>query len=159
MKKLLFIMGLGLVLICQNVFAQTNNKTESQQKPEAKLFDELAKNLNSEERSARIDALLSELSNNPNSKAVVVFYCGKKCYYGEFEAHIRGIKKMKLDARNFDSSRFVFIQGGYRNESLIQLWVVPDGAGLPLPKSDIKFEDVKFKRKFKTKMIPYDCCD
>jgi hypothetical protein len=147
-----------MMFLCQSIFAQTDGKTKAASVPKAELIDELDKGLNSEDRSARIDNLLIKLQNDPNSKAAVVFYCGKECYYGEFEAHIRGIKIMKLDARKFDSSRFVFIYGGYRTESSVQLWVVPNGAGLPLPESDIKFEDVKFKGKYKYKMITYDCC-
>jgi hypothetical protein len=158
MKKALFISVLLFIVSCQCIFAQTDNESIVAETPKAELIDELAKGLNSESRSARIDYLLIHLQNNPDSKAAVVFYCGKECYYGEFEAHIRGIKIMKLDVRKFDSSRFVFIYGGYRNESSVEIWVVPTGAGLPLPKSDIKFEDVKFKGKFKYKMIAYDCC-
>ncbi len=130
--------------------------------PTAKLFDEFLNTIGSEDRSARIDALLSELQNNPNSKTVVLFYCGKECYYGEFEAHIRGIK-LKLNFRGFDSSKFIFIYGGYRIKSEMQFWVVPKDGGLPLPESTIEFEDVKFKGTFKgkskLKFIPYDCCD
>ncbi|MGI8669386.1 MAG: hypothetical protein ACR2J3_05980 [Aridibacter sp.] len=158
MKKALFISVLLLIVSCQCIFAQTDSESIVAETSKAELIDELPNGTTSEERSARIDNLLIHLQSDPNSKAAVVFYCGKECYYGEFEAHIRGIKLMKLDARKYDSSRFVFIYGGYRSESSVELWVVPSGAGLPLPKSDIKFEDVKFKGKFKYKMIAYDCC-
>lgn len=128
-------------------------------KPKALLIDEFAKSLNSEERSARMDAILIELNNNPNSTAVFVFYCGKTCFYGEFEAHVRGLTKTKLKPRNFDISRFVFVNGGYQKESLVRFWIVPFGAGIPMPESTVKFEDVEFKGIFKPKMVLYECCD
>ena len=154
----LIVLIFTIFIFSQVIFAQIDSQSEVDKTSKAELIDELPKGANSEDRSAKIDYLIIQLQDNPNSKAAVVFYCGKECYYGEFEAHIRGIKKMKLEVRKFDSSRFVFIYGGYRTESSIQLWIVPSDAGLPLPESDIKFEDVKFKGKFKYKMIAYDCC-
>lgn len=158
MKNLICLLILLFVFLSQSIFAQTDAEIFIVESPKAELVDELPKNANSEDRSARIDNLLVTLQNTPHSKAAVVFYCGKECFYGEFEAHIRGIKIMKLDARKFDSNRFVFIYGGYKRESSVQFWVVPEGGGLPLPESEIKFEDVKFKGKYKIKMIAYDCC-
>ncbi len=160
MKKTVGILVFLLIFLIQGIFAQEKkDEVAAEKKPQALKFDQLPKGLNSEERSARIDYLISELQNYPNSKAAVLFYCGKTCFYGEFEAHIRGIVKMKLNPRKFDTNRFVFIHAGYSNESYIQLWIIPDGADLPLPEPTIKFEDVKFKGLFKWKIVSYDCCE
>ncbi len=164
MKKLLLLSLLVFAFSSQSTFAQNDEETEDVKtpSPQAYLFDEFPETIQSEDRSARIDGVINELQNNPQSKVAIVFYCGKECLYGEFEAHIRGIK-MKLNNRGANSDKFVFIHGGYRKESLIRVWIVPKNADLPLPESTIKFEDVKFKEtfkgKFKLKFIAYDCCD
>ncbi len=159
MNKSFSILIFLIAIFCQLTLGQTENGMKSKDQPKARLYDEWSKHLNSEDRSARFDGLMNDVIAKPGSKAIIVFYCGKKCYYGKFEAHVRGIIKMKLDDWEIDRKRIVFIHGGYRKESMIRVWIVPNGAGLPLPEPTVKFEDVKFKGKYKHKMVAYDCCE
>lgn len=155
----LFLLAITLVFSTQTVLSQFVKTSKNKPAPIAELIDEFPGNSNSEDKSARTDNLMIRLHNKPGSKGVVIFYCGKKCYYGEYEAQVRGMIKTKLIPRGYDSRSLIFINGGYSEKSRIQFWLVPKGAGLPVPKSDIKFEDVKFKGKAKHKMFAWDCCD
>ncbi len=157
MKKAFYIFSLLMILLCQSVFAQTAGKKKVDKEPVAKLVEILGNKLTGEDRSARIDMLLVEMGGYDDSMGVVIFYCGKVCYSGEFASHARGIEQ-KLKNRNFDSSKIIILFGGYKQIGQTELWVVPENACLPKPKSNIKVEDVKFKGSYK-KIEHYDCCD
>lgn len=151
---LVFLVGIA----CQSAFGQMDSNANPDDRPAAQLLDEWSKSMGSEDRSARYDGFMNMVLADPGNKAVFVFYCGKECYYGEFEAHIRGIVTMKLDDWKIDRDRIVFIQGGYRDETVIRVWVVPQGADFPTPEPTVKFEDVKFKGVYKKTIEVYDCC-
>lgn len=157
MKTCIFILIFFAVIACQSVFGQADSSTKLDSR--ARLVDEFgSERTSSEDRSARFDMLFNEMDSDPLSKAAIVFFCGKECYYGQYEAHVRGMITMKIRDRFSDTNRFVFIHGGYINESRIQIWMVPDGADIPIPESTVKFEEVKFKGLYKHKTVAYDCC-
>jgi hypothetical protein len=153
----IFILAFLISFMCQGIFAQTNNKVEQDEKPQAKLIEKLDKETNSEVRSLIMDVLLNGIIQNPSNKGAIVVYCGKSCQYGEIDAHIRGIKNNML-FRNFPINRFFVINGGYKEKQVTEFWLIPENACPPLPESDIKIEDVKFKGKFKSDVVPYYCC-
>jgi hypothetical protein len=81
----------------------------------------------------QIDSFLIELQKNPSSKGYVVFYnadsangCQEKLQTkrGQFSGVINMIEK-KFRARGFDPKRFVWINGGYKQNWTIELWIVP----------------------------------
>lgn len=135
--------------------AQESDKRTAQSV--AKLVDEFGI-LNSEERSGRFDFLFQELSQSPGSVGYVLLYCGKKCRYGEIEAHIRGIE-LKTRFRNPDKTKLVVLHAGYRASFHTELWLVPNGAGAPIARPSIRIQDVTFAERGKRFIEPYDCCD
>ena len=143
---LLLILAIGAV-------AQGANKPS----PVAKLVDEFGAT-NSEMRSSRFDYLFQELSLSPGSVGYVFLYCGKKCQYGEIEAHMRGIE-LKARFRNSNQAKLVVLHAGYRESFQTELWVVPAGAGAPIPRPSIRIQDVTFAERGKRFIEPYDCCD
>ena len=114
--------------------------------------------LTAEHRSARLDAFLQDLSQNPGSVGYVFLYCGKRCRYGEIEAHQRGIE-IKIALRNFDRSRLVVLNAGFRDEFSTELWLVPQGIGAPRPKSTVNIRFVEFSKSTGRTFEAYDCCD
>lgn len=124
---------------------------------EAKLNDEFGR-LNSEDRSARFDSFFQEISQNPESVGYVFLYCGKKCRYGEIEAHLRGIE-LKVALRKFNRSRLIIVNAGFREVFATELWFVPKGACPPKPKSTVNIKYVVFSERGKYSMEAYDCCD
>ena len=123
----------------------------------ASLIDEWGI-VGSEDRSARFDNLFIQLSSNPTSKAYVFLYCGKKCRYGEIEAHIRGIE-IKIGLRKFERSRLSIVNAGYRESFSIELWLVPEGSGMPEPTPTLNIRYVTFIRSKVPLYEFYDCCD
>ena len=139
----------------QIISAQSKTVNDSIQKAE---LIESSHYGGSELESAYIDHLRVAMQNNPNSKGVFVFYCGKICKYGEVEAHIRGLN-VSLKGKGWKNSEFAILQGGYREKFTLDYWLVPQNIGIPIPDSTIDIKDVTFKGAFRRKFIPYDCCE
>jgi hypothetical protein len=103
----------------------------SQEKPKAVLLDEFGK-FCSEEFSARLDAYISELFNNPTSAGYIVFY-GEKTLPEAKNQHYSNATKYLTRFRRIDMSRIMILRGENRNEMLTQFWIVPVGAIPPKP--------------------------
>jgi hypothetical protein len=122
-----------------------------------KLVDQFG-TMNSEERSSRLDMLFAEIAQTPNSIGYVLLYCGKKCRYGEIEAHQRGIE-IKIALRRFDRNRIVVLNAGFRETFETELWISADPRVAPKPNSTVNIRLVEFSRSTKQEYEAYECCD
>ncbi|CAN5311640.1 hypothetical protein BH20ACI1_BH20ACI1_32670 [soil metagenome] len=149
--KFLLILPICILFFCQTTIAQ---KTDNQPKA---ILVESGQYKTSEMASLDIDMWRIEIGKNPNSKGLIIVYCGKKCQYGEVEAHLRGIY-LSLRGKGVKKQDYIIFQGGFREEFTIEYWVVPENACLPTPNSTVEIKDVKFKGTYKSTLVPYDCC-
>jgi hypothetical protein len=124
--------------------------------PSTKLIDEFGR-LTSEERSARFDNLFHEIAQTPGSIGYVFLYCGKKCRYGEIEAHQRGIE-IKIALRGFDRSRIVVLNTGFRETFETELWLATKPSDVPKPKSSVNIRLVDFTTSSNRQFEAYECC-
>ena len=126
----------------------------SAQNNEAWKFDDYG-NTNCDDYRARLDNLLTELNNSPDSKGYVLVYEGDlevRSYdkKGKFQGNkivrsdVGTAKEVIIFYRNhlffrrFPSERIVFVEAGFREKYSIQLWVVPNGADAPKPLPTLK---------------------
>ncbi len=152
-----FILIFALLFFSQGVFAQVNTENKIADKPKAEIIESFEPG-NGELSSLLIDNFLKAVMDAPNSKGLLVFYCGKNCQYGEAEANLRGIEAY-IRFRGADTTkRFTIISGGFREKAVVELWRIPENACPPIPNSTIDYIDVKFKGTFKKKIVLYDCC-
>lgn len=96
----------------------------------SRKFDEFGAMVKTEDQYARLDNLTIELQNDPTSRAVLLFYAGRKSRKGAIEALTEQTKKY-LGQRGISASRIVVQNGGFRENSLIEMWVMPQGAAQP----------------------------
>jgi len=113
--------------------------------------------LGSDDASAMIDFLRMKMDKTPESTGLIIVYCGKRCSYGEVEAHIRGVRE-SLKLKGVDDTKIGVIPGGFREKTMTEYYVMPEGACPPLPKSTIDIEKVVFEGKFKRNIVHYECC-
>ncbi len=160
MKKALFILLISLFV----KFAAFG------QSPEARLFDEYGNSISCEEYLSRADAMKIEQANNPNSRIYVIVYEGKERkrdynsknvtfksvlpQYGQAAATIRTMQK-RLKLNKVPIQNYIFVNGGFREQFGVEIWLVPSGAGLPKPTPTL--EKMKY-RKGKPKGFCLDCC-
>jgi hypothetical protein len=127
----IFTASLLLALVCAPAFARRR-----QQPAAPRLIDSFGE-INWSDLIARLDNFTVELRNEPGSKGVVVFYSAKQ----KFPAWPRRRADASLDylvnTRGLDASRLSILNGGLREETTFELWVVPPGAELPLKPFDV----------------------
>lgn len=118
----------------------------SAQKKEAELYDEFGY-IECEDLRQRLDMFMVELINRPDARGYFITYDGK--YRGKLpvfgETHFRTqmmIEHFKF--RNFPMNRVMFINGGYREDYINQLFIVPKGAKPPKPEPTL--DEIKYRK-------------
>lgn len=124
--------------------------------PKATLFDEFYWQ-NGDEANARLENMLIGMQNVPESRGSIIFYCGRKCFYGEAEAHFMGIRQA-FNFRRYDLSKVSLVFGGFREKATTSLWIVPKSACEPMLTPSLSTTDISFVRARRKVLRPYWCC-
>lgn len=89
------------------------------------LFDEFG-HLSCADELARLDNYGDKLRTVPGALAVIVVYGGRSgTRRGEVVARLFGIRDHLVRRHSIDSKRIVILDGGYRDNFLIDLWIIP----------------------------------
>ncbi len=129
MLRILFLI---LILMSSFVFAQSSDEVETYQ------IDEFGR-IGNCDASARIDNLFITLNNNKNSKGYVIHYKSANSLPARFEKMTWTMKQLLQSVyfRNYDQSRIKFIEGGFREEEITEIWVVPENGKIPKPTNTV----------------------
>jgi hypothetical protein len=98
--------------------------------PKPRKVDEYG-NIKFNDEKARLDNYAIELQNDPTSQGYLVCYGGRTGRAGEAQRRCDRAKNYLVSTRGIDGSRIVTVDGGYREELTVELWVVPSGATPP----------------------------
>jgi hypothetical protein len=141
-NKLLFVF-ISFFVFSLPVFAQSK---------EARKVDEFGFNITCEEAKLKVDTFALELLNNPKSKGYIIFYGGKINPYKN-KTPRRNESKVRMQEFMEDyqvSTRLGgnvnLIDGGYRENYIVQFWIVPKEAIPPIPLPTLKPEEIKFRK-------------
>jgi hypothetical protein len=88
---------------------------------------------NHEDYSARLDNIAIELQNDPTAQGYFIFYNGRKSLPGAALRYMKRLRNYMEQARGLDASRLTVLEGGRRDEILIQFWLSPSGVAAPVP--------------------------
>jgi hypothetical protein len=156
----LLISFLFLVLFPLSAFGQTK---------QAQKIDEFW-NIPCNEYLARADMMMIAQNDNPAAKIYVVVYEGnqKGSVYKNGNMTYRSvlpkpglakvvIESMKARLRKYKKplDNYVFVNGGFREDFWVEIWLVPPGAESPKPTPTLK--KIKY-RKGKATGFCLDCC-
>src|SRR5262245_14774460 len=113
-------------------------------------FDEFG-DLNCEDEYARLDNLALQLRNEPNAKAVIIFYGGRRlrgrlAKRADAAARAARLKPYLVERRGIPAQRVDVIDGGYKEEFQIQFWVIPIEVQMPLADQTIPEKEIKFQK-------------
>ncbi|MGI8639395.1 MAG: hypothetical protein ACR2MG_05515 [Pyrinomonadaceae bacterium] len=135
----------------------------SAQVNEARKIDEFG-NISCDDLTARFDNFFLQLTELDNSKGYVLVYEGNllsplynkdgktiKPRRGEAKAQILTMKS-RIKFSRFDEKRIVFVNGRFRENLTIELWIVPTDVTPPKPTPTLK------KMKYR-KGKPGNFCD
>lgn len=112
--------------------------------------------LNHETEMARLDKFAQIINSSPESDAYIVIYGGKINKFGELEQRLNRIKKYLIDFRKLDSSRIIFVKGGFREKFEFELWIAPSDKMFPLLTPTVEREKVVFRGKMKPLPVDMD---
>lgn len=129
------IATLCIILIwAGHLFAQNPNK-----------LDEFG-DVNCEDEMARLDNLAVQVQNEPETVGHIIVYGGRFGRRGEARARASRIKTYLVKIRGMDASRILTIDGGYRENLTVEMWMLPRSLGVPKASPTIHPKDVKFKK-------------
>ena len=111
----------------------------------AREFDECL-NCTFDDQKARLDNLAVELQNDPSTRAYIIAYGGRMSPLGQVERLMKRARDYIVMQRGIDASRLVVVNGGFREEDSVELWVVPSGAAAPLPAPTVQAGEIKRRR-------------
>jgi len=97
--------------------------------PVATKFEEYG-NIRFNDEKARLDNYAIQLQNAPGSTGTIVAFGACE---GEGQARAERAKGYLVNTRGIDAGRLTTVDGGCREDLVVELWVVPTGAAAPTP--------------------------
>lgn len=102
--------------------------------------------LSFEEDKPRIAAFAEVMKKNKSVKAYIIAYGGLVSYKNEAAIRLRCIRNYLIAAHHISPSRLKLIDGGYRVEVSVRLYMLNPDDPMPTPYSSIKREAVQMKK-------------
>jgi len=96
-----------------------------------------------ETEKLRLDNFSITLLDEKDRTGYIIAYAGPRARAGEAKAHAERAKNYLVTVRHFSANRLKAIDGGYREEPQVDLYVVPKGICSPTPTPTIDPRDVK----------------
>ena len=81
--------------------------------------------------------------NDPATTTYVIAYGGRHSRIGQADLLGTRARDYLVTNRGIDASRIVVLNGGFREEDCVELWIVPSGATPPQPSPTVQAGDVK----------------
>ena len=105
-------------------------------------FEEYSSDTPQDKIRELLDALAQHLKLNPSLKAFIISYGGKQSCRNEALLRARLATRYLSEMRGISSSRSAILNGGYRKDWVVELWVGSPGATPPSPTRTIKRKQV-----------------
>lgn len=102
--------------------------------------------LSFQEDKPRIDLFAEQIKRNKSALAYIIAYGGLVSYKNEAAIRLRCIRNHLITAHGISGSRLKLINGGYRPEVSVRLYVVKPGDPKPTAYSIVNREAVRIKK-------------
>jgi len=96
-----------------------------------------------DDQKARLDNLAVELQNDPSTTSYVIAYGGRNSRVGQADMLGDRARDYLVTNRGIDQSRITVLNGGFREEDCVELWVVPSGATTPAATPTVDASEVR----------------
>jgi hypothetical protein len=84
-------------------------------------------NIRFSDERARLDNFAIELQNDPTAQGYIICYGGRRGRRGEAAARCERAKKYLVSRRAVDARRLFTVDGGFRENRAVVLWIMPPG--------------------------------
>jgi hypothetical protein len=95
----------------------------------------------SEAEQWHLEDFREKLLKEPNKKAYIIAYGGREDNPGKARRYAFRAKNWLVESRGIDPKRIVVTDGGRREEFIVELWLVPNGAQPPTPAPTVNQPD------------------
>jgi hypothetical protein len=92
---------------------------------------------------ARLDTLAIALQGDPSSTTYVIAYGGRTSRIGQADLLGTRARDYLVTNRGIDQARIVVLNGGFREEDCVEMWIVPQGATPPQATPTVQAGDVR----------------
>lgn len=92
---------------------------------------------------ARLDNLAVELQNDPSTTTYIFAYGGRTSPTGQAGRLLERARDYLITDRGIDASRIIQVNGGFREEDCVEVWIVPRGAAAPQPSPTVPPGEVR----------------
>lgn len=103
-------------------------------------------NIPFEDEKSRLDNFAIHLQRQSEAKGYIIVYAGQRARIGEARARAKRAKNYLMYKRGIRAGRVVTLDGGYREESTVNLYLVPRGATGPTPSPTLDPREVQIIR-------------
>ena len=110
------------------------------------LHEDDGSGLSFEEDKPRIDRFAEELRRNKSAVAYIIAYGGLVSYKNEAAIRLRCIRNHLTTVHGIPASRLKLIDGGYRVEVSVRLYLVKRDESKPTPYATVNREAVRMRR-------------
>ena len=118
--------------------------------PPMEHYDEYG-DISLEHEQARLDIYGVALMNDPTMTGYFVCYGGRRGRRGEAMARCERAKSYLVNRRGFDPDRIITLDGGFKEQLMVVLWMMPPGMKPPLDPTvaptEVRFTDASPKHK------------
>ncbi|HVF51023.1 MAG TPA: hypothetical protein VNA19_13095 [Pyrinomonadaceae bacterium] len=109
--------------------------------PVFRKFDEYG-NIRFNDEKARLDNFAVALQNEPGAQGYIIAYGGRRGRSGEAQARADRARDYLVNERQIDASRIVTVDGGFRENLTVELYIVPQGATPPTASPNVDASEV-----------------
>ena len=99
-----------------------------------------------EQDKPRIDRYAEEMKGNQSLRAYIIAYAGLVSYKNEARLRLRCTRDYLNTVHGIPSSRLTFIDGGYRVEKTVKIFLIEPGDEIPTPYSMVNREAVRMRK-------------
>lgn len=93
-------------------------------------FDEYG-NLSFSDEKARLDNFAIQLQNVEKASGLILVYAGRKATFGEAQIRANRARDYLINVRGINPERVKTVDGGFREDLTVQLYIVPEGMSPP----------------------------
>ncbi len=134
--------GSGEAACRQTATASSQVRVPERRETPSRQFD-VCCSCSFDDQKARLDNLAVELQNDPSTTTYVIAYGGRTSRIGQADLLGARARDYLVGQRGIDQSRITVINGGFREEDCVELWVIPSGATPPQPTPTVQAGDVR----------------
>jgi hypothetical protein len=131
-QRLSILVGVVALSLCSLVAQGEFRLAQTKSEAGPLKLDEYG-DLPTDDEAARLDLFADKLFKQRRLSGRIIAYCESQMERGLYLRRIHGIAKYLTYARGIEANRVAVIDGGYREQFVTELWLIPEGSNPPVP--------------------------